>query len=279
MERSATPLQRHNATVSGGGNTTLLFAHGYGCDKSVWRELIPDFEDRYRVVVFDHAGAGECDRYAYDNFRHSTLDGYADDVIALCEELQSERLVMVGHSVSAMIGALAAIKRPELFDLLVMIGPSACYFNDGSYVGGFELPDLAEFLELIETNFQGWGTALAMLAMGNHDRPELADALRDRICRVDPVIAGVFARVTFLTDLRGEIPKLTTPTVIFQCEQDPVAPESAVRFIHQSIPESRLVELEATGHCTHMSHPSKVSQALRRVLEDAEHSLTSKLGI
>ena len=262
----AGPLTRHNATVTGKGGTTLVFAHGYGCDQTVWREVSPAFEDHYRVVTFDHAGAGHCDRHAYDNFRHSSLAGYADDVIAVCDALQSDRLIVVGHSVSAMIGALAAIKRPELFDLMVMIGPTASYINDGSYVGGFDLPDLREFLELIETNFEGWGTALAMLAMGNHDRPALAAALRDRICRVDPAIAGIFARATFLTDLRGELPSLTTPTVILHGAEDPVAPQTAIDFVHDSLPGSQVMLLDATGHCPHLSHPAAVIAALREVL-------------
>lgn len=268
MSHQSSALIRHNTSISGTGTTTLLFAHGYGCDKTVWRDIVPAFEGDYRVVTFDHAGSGKCDRLAYNSFRHSSLAGYADDVIALCEELQSERLIMVGHSVSAMIGALAAIKRPDLFDLMVMIGPSASYVNEGDYVGGFDLPDLKEFLEMIETNFQGWGAALAMLAMGNADRPALAEGLRDRICSLDPAIAGVFARVTFLSDLRADVPRLQTPTVILECQDDPVSPKSAIAFVRDSLPGSRHIELQATGHCTHMSHPAEVTAVLQRVLDE-----------
>lgn len=266
----SSPLIRHNATITGKGETTILFAHGYGCDKSVWRGITPAFEDGFRVVTFDHAGAGGCDRHAYNNFRHSTLAGYADDLIALCENLASQRLILVGHSVGAMIGALAAISRPDLFDLLVMIGPSASYINDGDYRGGFDRVDLMEFLDLAERNFQGWGEALATLAMGNRDRPELTEDLRDRICRTDPAVAGVFARVTFLTDLRDDLARLTTPTVIFQCQDDPVAPPTAIAQVHNSVRGSRVIELSATGHCTHVSHPQVVAEALQSVLSDAE---------
>jgi len=259
--------RRHNARISGAGQTTLLFAHGFGCDQTVWREVTAAFEDRYRIVVFDHAGAGACDSSAYDDFRHSSLMGYAEDVLALGRELQAERLVLIGHSVSAMIGALAAIRQPDLFDLMVMIGPSACYLNDGAYRGGFDGPELEEFLALLETNFQGWGTALALLAMGNSDRPELADGLRDRICRTDPATAGVFARLTFFTDLRAEITRVTTPTVILECQDDPIAPDTATGFVHQAIPGSRLIRMAATGHCPHLSHPGEVVATLRDILD------------
>lgn len=264
------PLTRHNATITGEGNTTILFAHGYGCDKSVWRGITPAFEDSFRVVTFDHAGAGGSDPEAYNNFRHSSLAGYAEDLLEICEGLDSQRLVVVGHSVSAMIAALAAISRPELFDLLIMIGPSASYINDGDYCGGFDRADLMEFLELIERNFHGWGEALATLAMGNRNRPELAEHLRDRICRSDPKFAGTFARVTFLTDLRDELTRLTTPTVIFHCKDDPVSPPTAIVQVCKSIRGSRIVELSATGHCSHLSHPEVVTEALQRVLSDAE---------
>jgi sigma-B regulation protein RsbQ len=264
---SLDPLARSNAQISGRGDTTLLFAHGFGCDQTVWRNILPAFEDRYRVVIFDHAGAGNSAPSAYDNYRHSSLMGYCDDVIALCEALNSTRLVLIGHSVSSMIGTLAAIRRPDLFDLILMVGPSACYVNDGDYTGGFDRQELEEFLELLETNFQGWGTALALLAMGNRDRPELADVFRDRICQTDPAIAGAFARVTFFSDLRIELPQLTTPTVILQCHDDPIAPETATAFIHDHLPGSKLLQLNASGHCPHLSHPTEFIRAVRFVLE------------
>ena len=268
MTKSAvSPLLRHAARITGQGDTTLVFAHGYGCDQTTWRDILPAFQPDHRVVVFDHAGAGSCDPGAYDNFRHATLEGYAQDVIALCEALEAEHLVLVGHSVSSMIGALAAIHRPDLFDRLVMIGPSACYLNEGDYIGGFDRPDLEEFLQLLETNFQGWGAALAAMAMGNRDRPELAEALRARICRIDPAIAGAFARITFFTDLRSELTRLTTPTTILQCQEDPIAPPTATGFVHGAVAGSQVVQLAATGHCPHMSHPAEVVAALRSILD------------
>ncbi|OYU38141.1 MAG: alpha/beta hydrolase [Pseudorhodobacter sp. PARRP1] len=260
-------VSRHKAKISGSNGPTLLFAHGFGCDQSVWRSILPSFEEQYRVVVFDHAGAGGSDRSAYDSYRHSSLAGYAEDVIALCEELMSDRVVMIGHSVSSMIGALAAIQRPDLFSHLLMIGPSACYVNDGDYLGGFDRPELEQFLDLLEANFQGWGTALAMLSMGNRERPELADALRDRICRTDPVIAGVFARVTFFSDLRADLPLLMTPTTILQCRDDPISPEAATAFVNANVRDSRLVQVNASGHCPHISHPDELIQAVRLALE------------
>jgi sigma-B regulation protein RsbQ len=260
-------LLRSNVTVSGNpGGQPMLFAHGFGCDQNMWRLVVPAFEDRYRVVLFDHIGAGRSDLSAYDRRRHSSLDGYADDVLEICAALELERAIFVGHSVSTMIGAVAAIREPERFEKLVLIGPSPCYVDDGDYVGGFSRDDIDELLESLDSNYLGWSSAMAPLIMGNPDRPELGEELTNSFCATDPEIARQFARVTFLSDNRLDLPRVRIPTLVLQCSDDPIAPRPVGEYVRDQIPDSRLVQLDATGHCPNLSAPEETVAAIEAFL-------------
>lgn len=244
----------------------MLFAHGFGCDQSMWRLVAPAFADRYRTVLFDHVGAGGSDLSAYDPARYSDLGGYADDVLRICAALDLEDVVFVGHSVSAMIGVLAANHQPERFDSLVLVGPSPCYVDDGDYVGGFSRADVDELLESLDSNYLGWSSAMAPTIMGNPDRPELGEELTNSFCATDPDIARRFARVTFLSDNRDDLPRVSVPTLVMQCSDDPIAPEAVGAFVHDAIPGSSFVQLAATGHCPNLSAPEETIAAIERFL-------------
>jgi sigma-B regulation protein RsbQ len=261
-------VQRNNVKIIGGGQRTLMFAHGYGCDQNMWRSVTPTFENEFNIVLFDYVGAGESDLSAFDRTRYSTLNGYASDVIEILDELGLRDVNFVGHSVSSMIGALAAIQRPELFENLVMIGPSPCYINDKStgYVGGFDRNDIEDLLEMLDNNHSGWSAMMAPIIMGNNDRPELAAELEASFCRTDPIHAQHFARVTFLSDNRLDLPRVQTRTLILQCDQDAIAPTVVGLYVHKCVPESQLVMMEATGHCPHLSAPGIVTQAIQEFL-------------
>ncbi|MBV9791413.1 MAG: alpha/beta hydrolase [Chloroflexi bacterium] len=256
-------LKQHNVKIAGQGSQPMLFAHGFGCDQNMWRFVAPAFADQYQLILFDHIGAGQSDLSAYDPAKYSTLDGYADDVLAICHELDLTNVVFVGHSVSAMIGVLAAIKEPERFDKLVLVGPSPCYINDGEYVGGFEREDIDELLESLEHNYLGWSSMMAPVIMGNGDRPELGQELTNSFCRTHPGIARQFARATFLSDNRADLPKLKTPALILQCSNDVIAPESVGRYLHQTLAESSFVLLKASGHCPNLSAPQETIAAMK----------------
>ena len=258
--------QRNNVHVLGQGPRTLMFAHGYGCDQSMWRAVTPQFEKDFTVVLFDYVGSGLSDPAAFHRTRYSTLSGYADDVLAIISELNLAKVTFVGHSVSSMIGALAAIERPELFENLIMIGPSPCYVNDVDYVGGFERADIMDLLEMLDNNHLGWSAMMAPVIMGNADRPELSAELEASFCRTNPVFAQHFARVTFLSDNREDLGKLGTRTLILQCENDPIAPAAVGQYVHQRIPNSQFVLMNATGHCPHLSAPGEVTQAMLQFL-------------
>ena len=261
-------VARNNVHLSGRqGGQPLVFAHGFGCDQNMWRHVAPAFEDEYRIVLFDHVGAGGSDLAAYDRDRYASLQGYADDVLEILRELELRDVVFVGHSVSAMIGVLALREAPELFGALVMVGPNPRYVNDGDYVGGFSRADIAELLDALDSNHLGWSAQMAPVIMGNHpDNPELAEELTNSFCRTDPDIARKFARVTFLSDNRADLAAIAVPTLILQCSEDVIAPDVVGRYVHESIPGSTLTPLGAVGHMPHLSAPAETTAAIRDFL-------------
>jgi sigma-B regulation protein RsbQ len=260
-------VRRNNVQVTGSGDNTLIFSHGFGCDQNMWRFVTPAFERDYRVVLFDHVGAGKSDLSQYKRPKYDSLQGYADDVIEIIDSTGVEPVTFIGHSVSAIIGALAAIQRPEKFKRLVMIGPSPCYINIDGYAGGFSRADIDGLLDLLENNHLGWSSTMAPVIMGNSDRPELTAELNESFCRTDPEIMNQFARVTFLSDNRDDLPSLNTPTLILQCSQDLIAPHHVGEFVHRHVARSHLVTLQATGHCPHLSAPEETSAAIKTYLE------------
>jgi sigma-B regulation protein RsbQ len=255
--------KRNNVHVSGQGDRPMVFAHGFGCDQNMWRFVAPEFEKDFKVVLFDQVGAGGSDLSAYDKTKYSTLHGYADDLVEIGRDLGLKHAVFVGHSVSAMIGLLAGLKAPALFGRMVLVGPSPRYIDDGEYVGGFTEKQIAELLEFLEDNHMGWSAAMAPSIMGNADRPELGEELTNSFCRTDPEIAKAFARVTFTSDNRKDLSKVTIPTLILQCSEDIIASEAVGEFVRSQIPGSEIVFLRATGHCPNLSAPAEVVSAIR----------------
>jgi sigma-B regulation protein RsbQ len=260
-------LARNNVTLTGPvGAPTMVFAHGLGCDQSMWRHAAPAFEADHRVVLFDHVGLGGSDASAYDPRKYASLDGYADDVVSLIEELDLGPVVFVGHSVSAMIGVLAANRRPDLFDRLVLVGPSPRYIDDDGYRGGLTADEVDELLETMDANYIGWSQALAPVVVGNPDRPELGDELTEAFCRTDSGVARRFARATFLSDNRADLARCATPALILQCREDVIAPIEVGRYVAAEMPSATFVLLDAVGHCPNLSAPDQVVAAVRDYL-------------
>ena len=254
---------RNNVLVTGPeGRPAVMLAHGFGCDQNMWRLVAPKLAENFRVILFDHVGAGRSDLSAWRPERYSTLDGYADDVLRICRDLELRQVVFVGHSVSAMIGVLAAIREPDRFSKLILVGPSPRYIDEPGYRGGFSRADIDELLESLDSNYLGWSAAMAPVIMGNPDRPELADELAGSFCRTDPVIAHAFARTTFLSDNRADLARVSVPTLILQCSRDAIAPAEVGAFVHSQIPGSALVTLPATGHCPQLSAPDATLAAI-----------------
>jgi len=262
-------IDRNNVIVSGTGDEAMVFAHGFGCDSNMWRLVAPAFEDKYRVVLFDNVGAGKSDLKAYSFEKYATLDGYADDAVEIIDALSLKKVVFVGHSVSAMVGLIAARKRPDLFKSLVMVGPSPCYIDSDGYVGGFSQGQIEELMEFLDSNHLGWSGAMAPAIMGNPDRPALAEELTESFCRTDPEIARHFARTTFLSDCRDLLQGFDIPTLILQCSSDVIAPVEVGEYVHRHLTNSSLVIMKATGHCPNLSAPKETISAIENFLGKA----------
>ena len=258
-----TSIYRNHIVQRGNSARAMLFAHGFGCDQNMWRFVAPAFEGEFRTILFDHVGAGRSDLSAYDPAKYSSLSGYADDVVEIGRELGIVGGVFVGHSVSGMIGLLASVKAPELFESLVLVGPSARYIDDGEYYGGFSATQIEELLEGLEDNHMGWSASMAPAIMGNPDRPELGEELTNSFCRTDPEIAKAFARVTFTSDNRADLPKVRARTLIIQAQEDIIASERVGEYVHAHIPGSAMVIINATGHCPNLSAPAEVIAAIK----------------
>jgi sigma-B regulation protein RsbQ len=260
--------ERNNVTLHGDPSARpIVFAHGFGCDQNMWRFVEPAFRDDYQTVLFDYVGAGHSDLSAYDPERYASLDGYARDVVEICEELDLVDAVFVGHSVSAMVGALASIAAPQRIGALVMVGPSPRYIDDESYVGGFTAADIDGLLESLDSNYLGWSSAMAPVIMGNPERPELGAELTESFCRTDPEIQRRFARATFLSDNRADLERVKVPTLVLQCTDDVIAPDAVGRYVADQIAGSRLVKLSASGHCPNLSAPAETTEAIRAFVQ------------
>ncbi|MDN3588488.1 alpha/beta hydrolase [Pedobacter aquatilis] len=259
-------LKRNNVKVSGAGEQFMLFAHGYGCDQHVWASILPAFEKDYRLVTFDYVGAGQSDLTAYDEQRYADLNGYAQDILEICDALSIQNAIYIGHSVSSIIGILASNQRPGLFSKMVLIGPSARYLNDEDYVGGFEQKELDDLFEMMDANYLGWSRMMGPAIMANADRPELGNNLTASFCATDPEIAKRFARVTFLSDNRGDLKKVDIPTLTLQANEDIIAPLEVGDYIHKNLKQDTLVQMKAIGHCAHLSAPEETIAAIKEFI-------------
>jgi sigma-B regulation protein RsbQ len=254
---------RHNINIVGEEHgPTILLAHGFGCDQNLWRLIVDRLKSDFRLVLFDLVGAGSSDPGAWDAATYSSLAGHAADVVGIVDELDLREVLFVGHSVSAMIGALAVIAEPSRFSKLVLLNPSPCYIDEDDYRGGFSKTDIDELLESLEQNYLGWSRAMAPVIMGTPDRPDLQNELAETFCRTDPEHARVFAHATFLSDNRADLPRIPVPTLVIECAHDAIAPREVGAYVHAHIPDSQLITLDATGHCPHISAPDVTASAI-----------------
>lgn len=259
-------LADFNVKTSGEGSQPMMFAHGLGCDQNVWRNVAPAFQDDYKLILFDYIGSGKANISKYNKEKYQSLNGYADDVLAICDALNLSKVTLVAHSVSGMIGLLAAIKRPEVFSRIIMIGPSPCYMNFPPYFGGFNKEDIQQLLELMKDKYTQWASFFAPQAVGNADRPEFADQVESSFCTCHPEITYEFAKATFLSDNRTDLCKLTVPTLIIQPSEDIVAPVEVGEYLHKNIPGSTIVYMDATGHFPHLTAVDETINIIKEYL-------------
>ncbi len=261
---------RNHVVMSGAGSRSMVFVHGFGCDQNMWRLLAPAYADRFQIILLDLVGSGASDRTAYDPERYESLQGYADDIVEIIDAYATGPVVFVGHSVSAMIGMLANLARPDLFAAQVMIGASPCYIDNGDYKGGLSRHDVDALLDTLDGNFLGWARTMAPTFMGAPDQPELGEELIRSFCRTDPAIASHFARVTFLSDNRAGLARLITPTLVLQCSDDFIVPREVGAYMHHALPNSYLEVIENVGHYPHLSVPDVTKEAIDAFLVTLE---------
>lgn len=262
-----TTIKRNNITVRGQGQQVLVFGHGFGCDQTLWLPLIKHFEQEYKIILFDYVGAGKSDLSCYDERKYNSLQGYAEDILDVIEELQLEKVMFIGHSISSMISLHAAIKKPHYFSKLIMIGPSPCYVNDGTYVGGFEKEEIDELLTTMEMNFAGWASYMAPMAMDQSSESLQTKKLEDNFVSTNPRIARQFAEVTFFSDSRQFLQQLHVPTLIVQCANDSIVPVEVGDYLHEQIAPSELVVLKTRGHYPHVSDCKLTADIIQQYLQ------------
>ena len=259
--------RRNNITERGNpAGRVLVFAHGFGCSQETWRLVVPYLEADYRILLFDHVGSGGSDLSAYDKGKYDSLHGYADDVVEILVSLDLSDVVFVGHSVSSMIGVLAANREDSRIGALVLLGPSPRYVNTDDYIGGFEQPDIDDLLDSLDANYLGWAATMAPMIIGNPGRPQLGDELAGMFCSTDPTIARHFAHVTFLSDNRIDLADVAVPTLVLQSKDDIIAPLEVGEYVHASVLGSTFEVIDAYGHCAHLSEPAEVAGAIRTFL-------------
>lgn len=262
-------LSRFNINSIGKGTQPILFIHGYGCDQNMWRKVTPFFSENYKIILMDLMGAGNSDTEYYDFEKYNTLQGYADDIVDVCQILELTDVILVGHSVSAMIGLLVTNSKPELFSNLIMVTPSPCYINIGEYIGGFSTEDIDNLIEAVESNYLGWSSEITPAIMGNPEQPELAEELKESFCRNDPKIAKHFAKVTFTSDNRSDLDKSQTNTLVIQVANDFLVSPKVGEYVHKHLPKSKLEVLETFGHCPHMSNPDSTANSIITFLKES----------
>jgi sigma-B regulation protein RsbQ len=261
--------QRNNVQVFGKGQRTLMMAHGFGCDQNMWRFLVPEFADDYRLVLFDYVGSGQSELQAFSTQRYGSLEGYARDVLDICKDLSLEDITFIGHSVSGTIGLIASLEAPERFLNLVMVCPSPCFLDfPPHYYGGFSREDLSDLIDLMDKNYIGWASYLAPLVMGPSSPEKLVGELSGSFCSTDPVVAKAFAEATFFSDHRHLLPNALHPVLILQSRNDSLADMTVGQYMHEHLPDSTFRVLDADGHCTHMTHPELVASAIRGFLSE-----------
>lgn len=260
-------LKRNHVNIIGKGKKTIVFGHGLACDQNIWNAIIPAFENNYRIVLYDYVGSGKSDPTAFDPHRYTTMHDYVRDLLEILETLNMGKVLFVGHSVSAMIGILASIARPDFFENLILIGSSPRYVNDKpDYYGGFDESDITELIEMMEMNFNGWATLAAAAFMKNPDRPCLTEKLMKAYTKENPAAIKSFAEVVFLSDHRQDLPKVTIPSLIMQCSEDSIVPLETAQYLHKNLKNSTLVVMKATGHYPHVSSPEETVTLIHNYL-------------
>ncbi|KAB2036804.1 hypothetical protein E1A91_D03G028800v1 [Gossypium mustelinum] len=255
--------EAHNLKVLGSGDRVIVLAHGFGTDQSVWKHLVPHLVDDFRVVLYDNMGAGTTNPEYFDFNRYATLEGYAYDLLAILEEIHVDSCIFVGHSVSAMVGAVASISRPDFFSKIIMISGSPRYLNDVDYYGGFEQEELDQLFEAMEANYKAWCSGFAPLVVGGDLESVAVQEFSRTLFNMRPDISLSVAQTIFQSDMRQILNLVTVPCHILQSVKDLAVPVVVSEYLHQNLGGESIVEvMSSDGHLPQLSSPDIVIPVL-----------------
>jgi len=258
--------KRHHVRVIGQGPQTLLFCNGFNCNQQVWNYLTPKLATRYRLVLYDQIGTGQADSSAYDPQKYATIQGLVQDLLDICEALDLQQVVVVGHSLGATVALLAAIQAPRYFAKAILLAASPCYVNEPGYYGGFEHNDLLDLIGEMDINYRNWANLFAMLMMGSDAHTSLGYELASYFCESNSAIARQVVRFTFFDDHRPVLPQAQLPILLLQSAEDVAVPSEVNAYWLKHLPQATLVLLATSGHCPHMSAPREVLTAMQQFL-------------
>ncbi|GGM19851.1 alpha/beta fold hydrolase [Deinococcus aerophilus] len=251
--KGSTFARQSNVKVAGTGERTILCAHGFCSNQGVFRHQIRAFGPTHRVVSYDLAGFGQSAPALWDARRYASLQGYAEDMVQLIDELELSHITLMAASMSAMVGLLASLARPERFEALILISASPRYLNDDPYYGGFQQPDVDSFYQLVDSQ-QAWADALVGMMLNRPVSLPLQE-IAESVQGVTPQVAGVVARAIFQSDFRALLPQVTHPVLVTQTRADSVVPESVGHHLHRHLPQATLEFLPGVGHMPNFTEP------------------------
>ncbi|KAG0571159.1 hypothetical protein M758_6G206600 [Ceratodon purpureus] len=267
MSQSPSILEAHNVTILGDGKELVVFGHGFGTDQSVWKHVVPYLIEDYKLILFDSMGAGTTNPEYFSVQRYSNLYGYADDLLAILDELEVDSCVYIGHSVAGMVGCLASIERPHIFSKIIMISASPRYLNAVDYFGGLDQEDLNQLFRAMQSNFKAWVSGFAPLALGADIDSMAVQEFSRTLFNIRPDIAFSVAKTIFQSDLRSVLPQVQVPCHILQSTKDLAVPVVVASYMHHNLGGPTIVEVLPTeGHLPQLSAPDVVIPVLRRHL-------------
>ncbi|KAI4380688.1 hypothetical protein MLD38_006851 [Melastoma candidum] len=261
-----------NARILGTGTETLVLGHGFGVDQSIWDKIFPSLVGRYRVVLFDWFFSGTVkDPNLFDPKKYCSYYPYAEDLISLLDEMGLKNVILIGHSMSAMIGCIASVKRPELFEKLVLVLASPRYLNTEDYEGGFDAAAVDGMIASIESDYNLWATSFPHAVVDAKD-PASVSRFSEYLLKMRPEIVPSLVRDIYYADYRDVLENVTAPCALVQVEKDIVVPTSVAHFMQEKIGggkskmETTLEMIKGVGHFPMLTEHEELLGALGRIL-------------
>ena len=263
--------------MTGTGDAVVVLANGVGTHQRTWRHVAADLAGTCRIVRFDYIGTPDADLACYRPERYDTLYGHVDDVVALLDDLELDGATWVGHSVSGVIGLLAAVVAPERIGRLVTVAGSPRYLDDpvSGYVGGFGRDAVDALFAAAAADYHAWAGGFSPLVVGRADAPEAVEEFAAYLRRMRPDVARQTLQAVFLSDHRAVLRRVTQPVTVVQPRADVAVPTAVGRYLAATLPRGTYRELDAEGHLPQLTAPNQLVAVLREVLAEPRDEATA----